>query len=268
MITQQGKNKTSGFDEVFDEVFDEDFGEVFDEVSNEGLISTEVKRLNKKAELTRSCHSELVDDLRKWSLWFSAYVTLGSGIGTITIFAKIPDEYFILWGLFMGSIFLVSSIPSIYNFNKEIEDRSIAINMLGKWIRDAQNFGNIEILEMSKEQAIKRQKELMENYKEIMDKSPTIPNKKFLKLKQNHLQKVAISKEMDNSPFLTIEEIKAKLRTNGLPNKTTDTNFVFVTKLVIIIIFLIFIILCVYEKLFSLSAVYFFQPYLSYLFNF
>ncbi len=178
-------------------------------------ILSEVWRLNKKADQNRSFHSELVDTLRKYNLWVSAYVTLSSGVGTITVFAKISDEYFLFWGLFMGSIFLISLIPSISNFSKKIEDRSIAINILSKWIRDAQNFGNIEILEMTLEQAIKRQKELIENYKEIMDKSPTIPNEQFLKLKQNHLQKVAISIEIEKNPFLTLKEIKAKLRANN-----------------------------------------------------
>lgn len=178
-------------------------------------ILSEIWRLNKKADQNRSFHSELVDALRKYNLWVSAYVTLASGVSTITIFAQIPEKYFVWWGMFMGSIFLISLIPSISNFNKKIEDRSIAINILGKWIRDAQNFGNIEILEMTLEQAIKRQKELIESYKEIMDKSPTIPNELFLKLKQNHLQKVAISIEMEKNPFLTIKEIKAKLRSNN-----------------------------------------------------
>ncbi len=178
-------------------------------------ILSEIWRLNKKADQNRSFHSELVDTLRKYNLWVSAYVTLGSGIGTITVFAQIPEKYFVWWGIFMGSIFLVSLIPSISNFNKKIEDRSIAINILGKWIRDAQNFGNIEILEMTLEQAIKRQKELIESYKDIMDKSPTIPNEQFLKLKQNHLQKVAISIEMEKTPFLTIKEMRAKLRGNN-----------------------------------------------------
>jgi hypothetical protein len=182
-------------------------------------ILNEIWRLNKKADQNRSFHSELVDALRKYNIWVSAYITLGSGVGTITVFAQIPEKYFVWWGIFMGSIFLVSLIPSVSNFNKKIEDRSIAINLLGKWIRDAQNFGNIEILEMNLEQAIKRQKELIESYKEIMDKSPTIPNELFLKLKQNHLQKVAISIEMEKNPFLTLKEIKAKLRSN---NKTKE----------------------------------------------
>lgn len=74
-------------------------------------------------------------------------------------------------GAFIVSrVFLIGLIPSIFNFNKSIEDRTVAVNLLGKWIRDAQNFGNIEILEMNVEQAMKKQKELVESYKEMMEK--------------------------------------------------------------------------------------------------
>lgn len=175
-------------------------------------ILNEIWRLNKKADQNRSFHNEIVVDLRFWNTLIAIYITIGAGIGTTAIFAKIPDKYFLIWGLFTMSVFLVSLIPPIFSFNKSIEDRTLAINLLSKWIRDAQNFGNIEILKMNMEQAVKRQKELVEDYKETMDKSPTIPNNRFLKLKQNHLQKIALSIEMEKHPFLSLKELKKKLK--------------------------------------------------------
>lgn len=184
-------------------------------------ILDEIWRLNKKADQNRSFHNVLSGKMRFWNTVISLYVTIGAGIGTTAIFAKIPDEYFIPWGILSASVFLISLIPPIFNFNKSIEDRTVAVNLLGKWIRDAQNFGNIEILEMNVEQAIKKQKELVESYKEIMDKSPNIPDSSFLKLKQNHLQKVSLSIEMEKFPFLSLKELKNKIRTE---NKQKSQN--------------------------------------------
>lgn len=184
-------------------------------------ILDEIWRLNKKADQNRSFHNVLSGRLRFWNTVISLYVTIGAGIGTTAIFAKIPDEYFVQWGILSASVFLISLIPSIFNFNKSIEDRTVAVNLLGKWVRDAQNFGNIEIIEMTTEQAIKRQKELVESYKEIMDKSPNIPDNLFLKLKQNHLQKVSLSIEMEKYPFLSLKELKDKVRTE---NKQKSQN--------------------------------------------
>lgn len=186
-------------------------------------IQDEVWRLTKKAELTRSIHGEISDSLKDWNRVISLYVAIGSGIGTVTIFAKIPDTYFLYWGLFTASVFLVSLIPTTLNFNKSIEERILALDLLGKWIRDANNFENIEIHTMSNEEALKRQKDMLDAYKDIMGKTPPIPNKKFLESKQKHLQKIEVSRFMDKNPFLPINEIRKQLA-ETYKNKTQNKS--------------------------------------------
>lgn len=185
------------------------------------IILSEIWRLNKKADQNRSFHGDIIDKIRLRNKIFNLYITIGTAISATLIFAKIPDTYFLPWGIFSATIFIVSLLPKTLNLEKSLENRVLVLNLLGKWIRDAQNFGNIEILVLDKENAIKRQKKLIEQYKDIMDKAPSIPNRVFLKSKQKHLQKIEISKMLDKYPFEKISEIKKRLRN---ANENTATN--------------------------------------------
>ncbi|MCC5612566.1 hypothetical protein LC612_39205, partial [Nostoc sp. CHAB 5834] len=167
-------------------------------------ILKELWRLRGKADQTRSFHSIIAENLRCWNKVTTIYVTIGSAVGTTVIFSKIPDEYFLLFGIFSASVFIVSLLPTALNFNKFIEHHVNAVNLLTNWIRDAENFGNYEILTLSAGQMQIRQKELVDLYKNISQKNPAIDNKKFLTLKQKHLQKIAISKELDKNAFESI----------------------------------------------------------------
>lgn len=175
-------------------------------------ILKDIWRLNKKADQMRSFNGEVLDRLRYWNNVSTGYVTIGSALGTTAIFADIPDSYFLLWGGVSASVFIVSLLPTAFNVSKLIEERVKSLNLYTSWIREAQNFGNLEINSMTDSEARVRQKELNESYRNIAIQTIPINNKDFNKMKQRHLQKIAISKELDQNPFESISSIRKRLK--------------------------------------------------------
>jgi len=175
-------------------------------------LSEEIWNLHRKADQTRTMHSSIKDSYSLWNKLILAYVTIGSAIDAMLIFAAIQNEYQFYIGLTTASIFIVSLIPTTFSFESRILERSLAAKQWGEWIRTASNFCNTDIDCSSIEDASQRQKELLEEYKKIMSDTPFIPDRLFNKLKQRHLQKVEISKALDKNPFASIREIKKQLR--------------------------------------------------------
>lgn len=164
----------------------------------------QLEKLYKVADQTRTIHSLLRDDLVLYENIITAYVTVGSAISAMLIFAPIPSSYEIWVGVFVASVFIASLIPSAFDFKQKILDRSLAVQAWGKWVRDAK-----VVCEngSSDEDA----KELIKSYQQVMDDTPLIPDRVFNKYKQKHLQKVAISKALSDNPFRKIKDIKKDL---------------------------------------------------------
>jgi hypothetical protein len=87
----------------------------------------------------------------------------------------------------------------------------MAVQTWGEWIRDAKSFCNTDISKMDAENTNLKYGELLIAYKKAMDNTPLIPDSKFNKYKRLHLQKVAISKALDKTPFKKIKDIKKEL---------------------------------------------------------
>lgn len=65
-------------------------------------------------------------------------------------------------------------------------------------------------------------RQIEERYLDTRD-LPNIPDRRFLKLKRWHLEKVAVSRELDDNPHESIRSIKRRLRRAGR-NKASLTN--------------------------------------------
>ena len=164
----------------------------------------QIKKLYHKADQTRTIHSLLRDQLVFIETMLMVYVTIGSAISAMLIFAPIQSRYEIFVGMFVASIFIVSLIPKAFDFKEKILARSLAVQSWGKWVGDAKEFcdndgPDVEVNRLS------------DQYKAIMDDTPLIPDRVFNKYKQKHLQKVAVSKALDEAPFKKIKDIRKEL---------------------------------------------------------
>jgi hypothetical protein len=171
----------------------------------------EIQNLCRKAEQTRSIHSMMKDRIVLINRIFLLYVTIGSAITAMLIFAPISTTHPILIGIFSATIFIASIIPSTLGFDLKILERTMAVQTWGEWIRDAKSFCNTDISKMDAENTNLKYGELLIAYKKAMDNTPLIPDSKFNKYKRLHLQKVAISKALDKTPFKKIKDIKKEL---------------------------------------------------------
>lgn len=175
------------------------------------IIIEEIKKLGRRADLCRSIHNMIKDRMVLFSRIVLLYVTIGSAICSMLIFAPVPSPYQFWIGIFSASIFIVSLLPSVLNIDLKILENKLAIQVWGVWIKDSKNFCNVEADLLDSNSLKERHKNLLESYKDAMDRTPLIPDKKFNKFKRLHLQKIQISKELEKNPFKTIRQIKKEL---------------------------------------------------------
>ncbi len=171
----------------------------------------EIKNLCRKADQTRSMHGIIKNNLVLANRIILLYVTIGSAITAMLIFASMASDYKTCIGIFSASIFIASIIPGTLNFDLKILERTTAVQHWGKWIREANDFCNVDIYQTDQEAMSLKHKELLAFYKKVMSSTPLIPDSKFNKYKQLHLQKVEISKALDKTPFKSLKEIKKDL---------------------------------------------------------
>lgn len=178
-------------------------------------LTTEIWNLHRKADQLRSMHSCIKDNYSFWSKLILAYVSIGTAVCAILIFSIFSEVFQLYIGLTSASVFIVSLIPGTFAFEHKILERSIAVKKWGEWIRSANNYCKTEIDAMTYKAASEKQIELVESYKNIMNETPTIPDRMFNKLKQKHLQKIEISKALDKAPFKSICSIRKELKKNS-----------------------------------------------------
>lgn len=175
-------------------------------------IKKEIWNLHRKADQNRTMHGHIKDNYSLFSKIILGYVSIGSAIVAMLIFADIKDEAQFWIGIISASIFIIGLIPSTFSFEGKITERGVAVKQWGAWIRTASNFCNTEIDTLEFEIAQVQAKEIIEDYKIIMNETPTIPDRQFNRLKQKHLQKIEISKVLDKKPFTKIRTIKKNLK--------------------------------------------------------
>lgn len=178
-------------------------------------LKEEIWNLHRKADQLRSMHNAIKDNYSFWSKLILAYVTVGSAITAMLIFADISKNLQFWIGVLAASIFIIGLIPATFTFESKILERNLASKQWGEWIRTASNFCNTEIEVLELNDCIEKEKALLESYKKIMNDTPSIPDRLFNKLKQKHLQKIEISKVLDKTPFKRICSIKKDLRKNN-----------------------------------------------------
>ncbi len=175
-------------------------------------IKDELWNLHRKADQTRSIHGMIknqYDLLNRYSLLF---ITIGSAITSMLIFAKLSTEHQFYVGILSAILFIISLLPSTLKYDNKIEEHNLSINLLSGWIRDVSSFCNTEIDQLNDQQADQKKNDLLNQYKDIIAKTPNIPDYLFNKGKQKHLQKVEISKELSKNPFKKICTIKKELK--------------------------------------------------------
>lgn len=176
----------------------------------------ELKSLRDKANSLASIHSKLSDEYNGAHTWVASILLV---VSTLLVGMTFVSEDFIFTSIGFSPNVLkwIIGITSILNF--------AGVLLLAEWKfqeratshREAVRFyfGIVnrirEILDSGETITEERIKEMRSEYVRT-GALPKIPDSKFLPLKQWHLQKVAVSRELDKNPFEPIKKIQKRLK--------------------------------------------------------
>lgn len=180
------------------------------------LRTKELKALRDKANLLASMHSRMSDIYRSWHTVISSLILTFS---TFLVGLAFISEEFVEKSIGLSPFALkwIVGITSILTFlgvllltewgfqGKAVEHREAVrfyfriANKIREWLDNA-----VEITP-------KMLEDIRAEYSQTQS-IPKIPDTRFLELKQWHLRKVAMSKEMEKSPFLSIRDISKRIQ--------------------------------------------------------
>ncbi|MCP4374185.1 MAG: hypothetical protein GY797_39690 [Deltaproteobacteria bacterium] len=175
----------------------------------------EIKAFRDKANMLTSIHSKLSD---KYNFWHTILSSFLLAVSTLLIGLTFVSDTFVQnsigiapnalkWSLGLATIlnFCGILLLSQWGFQQKAAEHRQAVNFyfrivnkIRQWIDSGMAITEDMIEEIRAEYA-------------RADTIPKIPDSQFLKLKQWHFQKVAISRELEKSPFESIESIKKRL---------------------------------------------------------
>lgn len=177
----------------------------------------EIKKLNKKAEVNRTCYSDLHKLYKVLDASINIFVIISSAIVAILTFADIEyfriifkyvnQESFTLFvGVLASIIFIITLIQQYLNLSTKSGESERAIKRITNFIRDTSSLKNEENIDNNKFN------EILEEYKKINEENPVIPDFIFIRAKSKLHQKIQISRCIDKYPMKKVKDIKKQLR--------------------------------------------------------
>jgi hypothetical protein len=177
----------------------------------------EIEKLIRKAEKSRHAHFMISDSLNFKGRLLHTLILIGASTVAILTFANyksfkiiIPilseNVFTFMIGALASLVFILSILEEFFRWKDIAREHEIAGKQLTTFIRDCD--GTIKQSTHSKEQIDL----LRSRYTQVNDNNPPIPDKYFLKAKQEYLIKVSISKELDDNPFLNVRKYKKEKR--------------------------------------------------------
>jgi hypothetical protein len=177
----------------------------------------QIKKLRKKAELSRNAHFMIARRMKLYSNFLHAFVLIGSTVTAILTFASydaflpifenLNDKYYkITIGLFASLVFIFTVIEEFLKLEKLASEHESAGKQLTTFIRNA------DLIEKNTSINEEDILQLNQSYTMISETSPVIPDKVFFKAKKLLYEKIAISKELEKNPFINIYFFKLMMR--------------------------------------------------------
>lgn len=180
------------------------------------LRTKELRALKDKANLLASMHSRMSDIYRLWHTVISSLILTFS---TFLVGLTFISEEFVEKSIGLNPFALkwIVGITSILTFlgvllltewgfqGKAVEHREAVrfyfriANKIREWLDNA--------VEITPKMLV----DIRTEYSQTQS-IPKIPDSRFLELKQWHLRKVAMSREMEKSPFLSIRDISKRIQ--------------------------------------------------------
>lgn len=183
--------------------------------------SSEVRRtaksLRNRANMLATCHSVMSDHYRKWDTILLSTILV---LSTFSVGVTFISDQFVqqTTGISPNALKWINGLLAILTFaaglllsqwrlaDKAAEHRTAVRHYFAVLHRIR------TLLESNATITKDMLEQLRDEYEDATEGIPKIPDSQFLKLKQYHLQKVAISKELEKTPHSSIKQIRQRLR--------------------------------------------------------
>lgn len=182
---------------------------------------SQINKLITKAEQNRQMHFAISRSKNRLHRLLHSLVLIGSSITAILAFSDyttfqpwvstITDVHYKLSiGVFAGLVFITSILEEFLR----LEEVSISHEFTGKklttFIRSASSITSKEVITKEDLDFI------INNYNNIHENAPLIPDRIFLREKQRFRMKLSISKQLGMTPFMNIKLFKWKMKLRQL----------------------------------------------------
>lgn len=169
-----------------------------------------LKKLRKKAEISRFCHSELKERYTRHRNIKEFSIVLLSLVSVAVINFYYRKVFVGEWVLsFIFILPLVTALlqaldSSVFKWTEKLGQHTSAIAIWGDWIRDA-NFLEKTIHQHESDVAEEKMRNIEEKYRVCMGSTEQIPNSKFLHYKKKFRAYLLKSQEIDEMSLEDIE---------------------------------------------------------------
>lgn len=162
-----------------------------------------LQKLKRKAEICRYAHSCLADAACWWRRFAEIMIAVLTLLLSATVvlfyrgvFAGHEELLMFVIGIVPILILFVQTLSKTFGWAQKEEDHSLAVHVWGMWIRDTDFLLETKSDPMNASEQ-ERVLELQKKYVYCMDKTPLIPNEKFLFYKIAFKRRQTLAKEID-----------------------------------------------------------------------
>lgn len=172
-----------------------------------------LRELKQKAEVCRHAHSRLVEQKKLSHKIQKFAIIVISGLLALLLGLENQEIVNGNWVTIVGltlpvSIIILESIDNtIFKWSNVIKQHENAVQNWGLWIRKATETEN-KLLNEPQSITDRKFKKIQKMYRNCMQRSPQIPNKKFLQFKIEQTIKKKKSKEIDSMNLQELEQIQ------------------------------------------------------------
>lgn len=182
-------------------------------------IILELKNLKRKTALMQACHGQMAEHLGTLESQSSIIVTLFAAFAIIATTAEArailnfasEEDLRRVAALFSLIVFFATLLKLETRWGAKAASHTATLKAFTRFLRqlditlkalDDKSDDELELLGT----------QLASEYSDICEISPDIPTRKFLKLKQKHVQNIGLSREIDKTPFLSLREMRKKIQ--------------------------------------------------------
>ena len=172
-----------------------------------------LRELKQKAEVCRHAHSRIVEQKNLSHKIQKFAIIVISGLLTLLLGLENHDIVYGGWvtivslTLPVSIIFLESIDNTIFKWSNVIKQHENAVQNWGLWIRKATETEN-KLMQEPQSITDSKFKKIQKSYRNCMQQSPQIPNKKFLQFKTEQTIKKMKSKKIDSMNLQELEQFQ------------------------------------------------------------